>query len=60
MKFDYNIHGTAPENGRRLYLSLYGGGGTSAAVNDRQWDNQNTLYEPEEGIYLAPRAPTND
>ncbi len=60
MKFDYNIHGTLSENGRRLYLSLHGGGGTSAAVNDRQWENQKTLYEPGEGIYLAPRAPTND
>jgi hypothetical protein len=28
-------------------------------VNDQQWENQKKLYTPEEGIYLAPRAPTN-
>jgi hypothetical protein len=28
-------------------------------VNDKQWNNQKTLYTVDEGIYLAPRAPTN-
>src|SRR5262249_22830525 len=27
--------------------------------NDAQWANQKKLYTLEEGIYLAPRAPTN-
>ena len=29
------------------------------AVNDKQWENQKKLYTVDEGIYLAPRAPTN-
>jgi predicted peptidase len=28
-------------------------------VNDRQYENQKRLYTLSEGIYLAPRAPTN-
>jgi hypothetical protein len=28
-------------------------------VNDGQYENQKKLYQPDEGIYLAPRAPTN-
>ena len=28
-------------------------------VNDQQWENQKKLYTLDEGIYLAPRAPTN-
>ena len=38
---------------------MHGGGGAPKHVNDRQWANQAKLYQPEEGIYLAPRAPTN-
>src|SRR5690606_6946618 len=30
-----------------------------AAVNDGQWENQKHLYSLKEGIYVAPRAPTN-
>ena len=37
-----------------LFLS----GGAPPAVNDRQWENQIRLYEPQEGFYVAPRAPT--
>jgi hypothetical protein len=53
------------EDGERhpLFISLHGGGGTAAAVNDEQWENQITLagtYKPEDGIYLAPRAPTDN
>lgn len=51
--------GEAPTDGCSLWISLHGGGGTSAEVNDQQWRNQIRLYEPHEGIYLAPRAPTN-
>jgi transglutaminase-like putative cysteine protease len=51
--------GEAPETGRSLWISMHGGGGAPARVNDQQWQNQIRLYEPEEGIYLAPRAPTN-
>jgi dienelactone hydrolase len=28
-------------------------------VNDGQWRNQIRLYQPAEGIYIAPRAPTD-
>lgn len=38
---------------------MHGGGNAEPAVNDRQWQNQIRLYEPAEGIYLAPRAPTD-
>jgi len=51
--------GDAPEDGRSLWISMHGGGEAPAAVNTRQWHNQIRLYQPEEGIYLAPRAPTD-
>jgi dienelactone hydrolase len=51
--------GEAPATGRSLWISMHGGGGAPARVNDQQWQNQIQLYEPAEGIYLAPRAPTD-
>lgn len=51
--------GTAADGKRSLWISMHGGGGTTAEVNDQQWRNQIKLYQPEEGIYIAPRAPTN-
>ena len=59
MPFDYTVYGEKPKNGRSLYISLHGGGGAPAAVNDQQWENQKHLYQLDEGIYVAPRAPTN-
>ncbi|MEO2149582.1 MAG: transglutaminase domain-containing protein, partial [bacterium] len=59
MPFWYQSLGTPPATGRSLWISLHGGGGAPAEVNDGQWENQKKLYRPEEGIYLAPRAPTN-
>ncbi len=59
MRFDYKTFGEKPADGRSLFISLHGGGNTSPRVNDRQWENQKTLYEPAEGIYLSPRAPTD-
>jgi predicted esterase len=44
---------------RSLWISMHGGGGAPARVNDQQWQNQIRLYQPEEGIYVAPRAPTD-
>jgi hypothetical protein len=38
---------------------MHGGGGAPAAVNDQQWENQKQLYKLEEGIYVAPRAPSD-
>ncbi|MDR0726027.1 MAG: alpha/beta hydrolase [Prevotellaceae bacterium] len=60
MKFDYRVFGEKPADGRSLYISMHGGGNTSDAVNDRQWSNQIRLYEPDEGVYLAPRSAVND
>jgi len=59
MKFELKTFGEKPKNGRSLYISMHGGGGTQARVNDQQWRNQIRLYKPEEGIYLSPRAPTD-
>lgn len=59
MKFDYRVFGTKPAKGRSLYISMHGGGGAPAEVNESQWRNQIGLYRPAEGIYLAPRAPTD-
>ncbi|MDR1758864.1 MAG: alpha/beta hydrolase [Bacteroidales bacterium] len=56
MPFDYKVYGNKPENGRSLYISMHGGGGTTSDINDGQWLNQLRLYKPEEGVYLAPRA----
>jgi dienelactone hydrolase len=51
--------GEAPADGRSLWISMHGGGGAPPQVNDQQWQNQIRLYEPAEGIYIAPRAPTD-
>lgn len=59
MPFWYKIFGEAPAEGRSLFISMHGGGGAPAAVNDKQYENQKRLYQPEEGVYLVPRAATN-
>ncbi|WP_435008880.1 alpha/beta hydrolase [Tundrisphaera lichenicola] len=59
MPFSFKVFGEKPEGGRSLYLSMHGGGNAPPRVNDRQYENQKGLYEPAEGIYLAPRAPTD-
>ena len=51
--------GKAPREGRSLWISMHGGGGAPPELNDQQWRNQIGLYQPKEGIYLAPRAPTD-
>ena len=52
-----------PDGQKSLWISMHGGGGTSADRNDAQWTNQIDLYTakklPKEGYYVAPRAPTN-
>lgn len=48
-----------PVGGHSLWISMHGGGNAPTAVNDRQWTNQIGLYQPPEGIYVAPRAPTD-
>ncbi len=63
LKFDWLSFTDAPAtNGRSLFISMHGGGGAPASVNESQWRNQVALgegYRPTEGIYLAPRAPTD-
>ena len=62
MPFWYAVYGEKPARksaGRALYISMHGGGGAPKQVNDQQWDNQKKLYKPEEGVYVAPRAPTD-
>ena len=59
MKFEFKTFGDADKNGRSLYISMHGGGSAPAKVNEQQWQNQIRLYQPEEGVYLAPRAPTD-
>jgi poly(3-hydroxybutyrate) depolymerase len=59
MRFEFFVYGKKPTGGRSLYISLHGGGKAPEHVNDSQWNNQKRLYQPAEGIYVAPRAPTN-
>jgi pimeloyl-ACP methyl ester carboxylesterase len=60
MPFAYSVFGENPVDGRSLYISLHGGGNTTAAINDSQWRNQQRLYTPCEGLYIAPRAAVDD
>ena len=59
MRWLERTFGDEPEDGRSLWISMHGGGGAPSRVNDGQWQNQIRLYQPAEGIYLAPRAPTD-
>jgi len=59
MRYLEKVFGDEQEDGRSLWISMHGGGGAPARVNDGQWKNQIKLYQPKEGIYVAPRAPTD-
>ncbi len=59
LAYDMQVFGEKPSAGRSLVISMHGGGGAPKGVNDKQWANQKKLYELDEGIYLAPRAPTD-
>ncbi|MFI3272266.1 MAG: alpha/beta hydrolase [Pseudomonadota bacterium] len=59
MPFYYKVFGPMPHDGRSMYISMHGGGGTTADVNNQQWENQKHLYQPHEGVYFVPRAPTD-
>ena len=59
MPFFTKVFGDKPAGGRSLFLSMHGGGGAPKRVNDQQYENQKKLYQPAEGVYLAPRAPTD-
>lgn len=57
LKFEARVIGKAPQGGRPLFISMHGGGGAPAQVNDQQWKNQINLYSPPDSLYIAPRAP---
>lgn len=59
MPLFWTVYGDEPADERSLWISLHGGGGTPHEVNDQQWRNQMYLYQPAEGVYVAPRAPWN-
>lgn len=63
MRYLCFTHGARPEAGWTLYISMHGGGGAPPEVNDQQWVNQQRLYDStgriQEGLYCAPRAPTD-
>ncbi|MEQ8850169.1 MAG: transglutaminase domain-containing protein [Phycisphaerales bacterium] len=59
LRYAVREYGDATRASRPLWISLHGGGGTTAEVNDQQWQNQIRLYRPPEGVYVAPRAPTD-
>lgn len=59
MKYLEKEFGNAAAGERSLWISMHGGGGAPTRVNDQQWRNQIRLYAPDEGIVVAPRAPTD-
>lgn len=59
MKLLVRKFGAKPEAGHSLFISMHGGGSAPKQVNDQQWQNQIRLYQPKEGYYIAPRAPTD-
>lgn len=59
MRYLEKVFGEAPEGEKSLWISMHGGGGAPPQINDQQWLNQIRLYAPQEGIVIAPRAPTD-
>ena len=59
LRLKVKVSGGKPVDGRSLYISMHGGGNATKELNDQQWNNQIRLYSPKEGVYVAPRAPTN-
>ena len=60
LRYDIKVFGEEPSDGRSLWISMHGGGNAPTALNDSQWENQKILYQPTEGLYVAPRAPWDD
>ncbi len=59
LRWMVRTYGEVPAGGHSLWISMHGGGNAPAGVNNQQWTNQIGLYQPPEGIYVAPRAPTD-
>lgn len=67
LKFEVNTYGNQPKEGRSLYISMHGGGGAAAYINDGQWKNQIAMtsnspeyYHIKEGVVVVPRAPVDE
>lgn len=58
MKCYITVKGSKPEGGYPLYIALHGGGGSSPATNDSQWNAMKTYYSNELdcGVYVACRG----
>ena len=48
-----------PPGGFSLWISMHGGGSCPAPANEEQFQNQIRLYNPNEGIWVVPRSPTD-
>jgi poly(3-hydroxybutyrate) depolymerase len=59
LRWQERVYGPTPARGHSLWISMHGGGSGPATMNDQQWTNQVSLYQLEEGIYVAPRSPTD-
>lgn len=59
MPFYYRYFGNKPKDGYSMFISLHGGGGCPAKINDQQYNNQKRLYTPNNSLYFVPRAPSN-
>jgi poly(3-hydroxybutyrate) depolymerase len=63
LRYYMAVRGEEPAGGRSLFISMHGGGNAPAATNDSQWENQIALvdgYDPQDALWVAPRAPGND
>lgn len=63
MRYYMATRGSSPPGGRSLFISMHGGGNAPARTNDQQWLNQIRLvsgYNPQDALWVAPRAPSND
>jgi hypothetical protein len=63
--FKWRKVGREPKDGWALVVAMHGGGGTTKAVNDDQWEGMFSSYykdHPEAGgyIYCALRAPNDE
>jgi hypothetical protein len=62
LRYETVTLGYKPKAGRSLFISMHGGGATTNTRNDREWRNQINLareYNPQNALWVAPRAPTN-
>ena len=58
MRFTLNMKGDMPDDGYPLYIAMHGGGESSAAENDEQWEEMQEYYfdELDCGVYVAVRG----